>query len=431
MNNEKNTQNTNPTKITDKNWFWILLSLIIAFLLWGYVASTESVMIEKTISGVKIEFQGAEALRQSSDLIVTEQDRTTVNLTLRSTRRVLRNLDNSNVSAVINLNRVTTDGRYAVSYDISYPSGVNPDDITLVRSSADIINFYVDRQTRRTIPVEGTFTGSPAEGYTAEKELEFDPMAVTISGPKAAVDLVDHAYVTINRSNVDKTLQYSTTYDLIDADGNIVEDSRITLETPEVTVTLNVLSIKTVSLDVTVIDGGGATRENTVIRIEPSSVVLTGDASVINDTNKLNLGTINLASFASEYTATYKIVLPNNTENITGVNEATVTVTIVGLSTKPFEINHDNISCTNVPEGYVAEIITQKLPINIRASEHTLALIQENNLQAVADLSDVSGTTASGVIEHTVRIYINGVPDAGVIGEYTVYVTLTEDVPES
>ena len=50
--------------------------------------------------------------------------------------------------------------------------------------------------------------------------------------------------------------------------------------------------------------------------------------------------------------------------------------------------------------------------------------------RAVADLSDVSGTTASGVITPTVRIYINGFPEAGVIGEYKIYVTLTQSAEE-
>lgn len=423
--------NNTIKKIKDSKLFWGVLSVLIAFALWAYVTSTEGVESEMTISDVKIEFIGADALRESRDLIVIEQDISSVDLTLKGTRRVLRNLNNGNVIATINLNRVTEDGRYAVSFDISYPSNVNPEDVTLVRSTADVVNFYVDRQMRRTIPVQGEFTGNTAEGYLAADNLEFDPMAVTIAGPKTAVSSVDHAYVAINRTNVDKSLEYSTTYDLIDVDGNVVDDRRITLETDQVLVSLDVVSIKTVPLDVTIIDGGAATRaSNTDIRIEPATIVLSGDASVIDATTKLNLGTINLANFASEYTATYTIVPPNDTENLTGITEATVTVTIVGLSTRQFEIIHDNISCINAPEGYKTEIISQVLPVTIRATAETLDQIQINNLRAVADLSDVSGSNASGVITPTVRIYIDGTPDAGVVGEYKIYVTLTEGADE-
>jgi len=423
----ENKKKTKLQLITQSRVFWMILSFLGALILWMYVTTTEGVEVETTLSGIRIEFLGADALRESSGLIVTEQDRSALNLTLRSTRRVLRQLNSSNVTAIINLNRVTGDGRYTVAYDISYPSGVSADEVTVVRASADVINFYVDRQLRLTIPVEGEFTGRTEEGYMAEEDLIFDPLAVTISGPKTAVDQVARAYVAITRTDVDKTLQYSTTYELQDADGNTVDDSRITLETPEVNVTLNVLSIRQVPLDVNIINSADATRDaNTSIRIEPSYIVLSGDASAVDSTSKLVLGTIDLGSFVSEYAATYTIVPPNDTENLTGVNEASVTVTIIGVASRTFNIGHENISCVNVPEGFREEIITQSLPVTIRATEEVLSAIDINNLRAVADLADV-GTNASGVITPTVRIYVDGFPTASVIGsDYRIYVTLTE-----
>jgi len=414
-------------RIVDRRSFWMVVSLLVAVILWLYVNSTEGVEGDKVLSGVKIEFLGADTLRESSGLVITEQDRSSVNLTVKGTRRVLGKLSSTNVVATVDLSRVNTDGWYSVSYEIQYPAGVNSDDVTVVRSSADIINFYVDRQTRKRIPVEGAFTGNTAEGYLAEDNLVFDPEIVTISGPKAAVSQVERAYVVINRTDVDKTLSYATAYVLQDVDYNVVEDPRITLEEETVNVTLNVLATKSVPLDVTVVNGAGATREeNTSIKIVPDSVVLSGDAAAIDSTSKINLGTIDLGAFASEYTATYTIVPPNDTENITGVNEASVTVKIVGLSSRNFNIIHDNISCINVPEGFDAEIITQTLPVTIRAADTVLDQIQIHNLRAVADLSGISEATASGVITPVVRIYIDGYPEAGCVGEYRIYVTLTE-----
>lgn len=425
MNNE---QKKTKRRFTDSRGFWIIVSLLMATLLWLYVTTTEGVEVETDITGVPIEFVGTDALRESSGLVITEQDQTSVDLRVKATRRVLRQLNSSNVTATVNLNRVTTDGRYTVSLDISYPSGVSEEDVTLVHSSVNTVNFYVDRMIRRTIPMEGEFTGNTADGYLVDSDPVFDPLVVAISGPKSAVDQVDHAYISISRTEVDKTLQFSSTYELRNANDEVVDDASITRETEEVNVTLNVLSTKQVPLDVTIINGGGATRdENTKIDIEPKSIMLSGDASAIDGTTKINLGTIDLGTFATEYSNTYTIVPPNDTENITGVTEATVTVSIVGLATKNLEIIHDNISCTNVPEGYTAEIVNQALSVTIRAPQEVLDAIQVNNLYAVADLTDISDTNASGVIMPTARISINGFPEAGVIGEYKIYVTLMKE----
>ena len=210
-----------------------------------------------------------------------------------------------------------------------------------------------------------------------------------------------------------------------------MDDSTITREREEINVTLNVLSTRTVPLDVTIVDGGGATREdNTIIDIRPASIVLAGDASTIDSTSKLVLGTIDLSTFATDYMATYTIVPPSNTENLTGVNEAVVTVSISGLNTRGFAVTQDNISLNNVPEGYTAEIITQSLNnVIVRAPEEVISEIDSRNLRAVADLSDLS-ITSGGVYNPSVRIFIDGFPEAGYVGEYKIYVTLTPEETE-
>ena len=425
-NGTKERKTLNLKRLTDSRVFWMILSLFAASLLWMYVTTTEGVEVQKTLTGVKIEFLGADAMRASSDLIVTEPDRTTVNLTLSGTRRVLSKLTNSNVTATVNLNNVTADGRYSVSYDLAFPAGVNANEVTVVHTSSDVVNFYVDKLARKTVEVKGAFTGNTAEGYLADESMVFDPLVVAISGPKTVISKVDHAFVAITREEVDRTLSYSTTYSLVDANNNPVEDSSIQRETEEVTVTLNVLSTKEVPRDVTIIDGGGATRDaNTRIEITPSSIMLAGDAAAIDSTTKLILGTINLSTFATDFSATYTIIPPNGTENMTGVTEATVTVSITGVATKSFSVNPDNIICINVPDGYDAENITQALNVTVRAPQEVLDRISEVNLRAVADLSNL-GTNASGVFTPTVEIKIDGFPEAGCVGEYKIYITLKE-----
>ena len=424
MNNESGKRKNG---ILDSRGFWIAVSLLSAIMLWLYVTTTESVEREMTLSGVRIEFTGVESLRESSGLIVTEQDRNTVNLTVKGSRRVLSKLSASNVTAAIDLSRVTSDGRYSVSYSLVYPSGVNPDEVTVVRSSSDVVNFYVDRQMRKTVPVEGRFLGSTADGYLADENLEFDPVVVIVSGPKTAVNDVDHAYIVINRTDVDKTLSYSTTYELIDAEGNVIDDRSITRETEEIFVTLNVLSVKQVPLDVNIVNGGGATREeNTVVVVDPSNVVLGGDAAAIDSVSKIVLGTIDLSAVNGEYTTVYTVVPPDSTSNLSGVTEAEVTVTIIGLATRNYNIDHENITCINVPDGYTAEIINQALSVTVRAPEEDLDRLNASNLRAVADLAGISETNASGYISPSVRIYIDGFPTAGIVGRYSIIVTLTQ-----
>lgn len=412
-------------RITDRKSFWVVMSILISFFLWMYVTSTEGIESEKTIRGVKVVFAGEETLRESSGLVVTEQDSTSVDVTLSGTRRVLSKLTNSNLTAVVDLSNVYTDARYSVVYSLSFPAGVSESEVTLLRSSVDVINFTVDRLTSKTVEVKGVFSGTTADGYIAEKTLQFDPLTVKISGPKSAINEVYDAFVVITREDVDKTLSYSTTYDLRDAEGNILDNDSILREVEEVNVTLPVLSSREIPLDVTIINGGGATRENNVeIKIEPDSVMLAGDAETMDSITKIILGTIDLSDFAKEFEMDYTIVLPNDTVNMTGASEAVVRVSVKGLETKSFTIPKDNLSCINAAEGYKADVITESLTITVRAPEDILDKIQANNLWAVADLSEIGANP--GVFNPSVKIRIDGFPEAGVIGDYAIHVTMNK-----
>jgi hypothetical protein len=188
-----------------------------------------------------------------------------------------------------------------------------------------------------------------------------------------------------------------------------------------VSVTLNVLTIKEVPLSVTLVDGGGATSEDAVVTVEPSTVSLSGAAEVMNGINKLVLGTIDLSTVDASYSQTYTIILPNDTEILSGVKEAKVTVEIKGLSTKKLTVT--NFVCDGVTSGYEAEVITESLEVTVRAKQEILDKIKADNLRAVADLTDIGETV--GVFSPAVKVFIDGFPSAGVVGPYKISVSLS------
>jgi hypothetical protein len=208
---------------------------------------------------------------------------------------------------------------------------------------------------------------------------------------------------------------------LMDADGNEVKDEGITLETPEVQVSMKVLKNKEVPLTVTLVEGGGATEANAVVTIDPATIMLAGDAATLDSINKLVLGTIDLAGFAQSFEDTFTIILPDGTETLSGVTKAKVTVELKGLATKKLTVT--NFDCTNVTEGYTAEVITESLLVTVRARQEILDQIKPENLHAVADLTDIGQT--EGVFNPTVKINVDGYPSAGIVGENKIYIKLS------
>ncbi|MGI5935257.1 MAG: YbbR-like domain-containing protein [Oscillospiraceae bacterium] len=406
-------------KITDSRLFWAIISILISVFLWMYVTASQGEDYRDTFQGVKVEFQGEEALREGKGLIVTEVDTTSVTVVLSGSRREISKLSSANLSAVIDLSSINSSGVNKFSYTIRYPEGIDSRNITVASVSPAVITFTVDKLNSKTVEVRGIFEGSVAKGYVAEP-MEFSPATVKISGPVKSLDKVEYALVVVERKDVDKTLTFESSYVLMDKDGNPVGDENIVLETDTVTVSLPVKATKEVSLAVDIIEGGGATTSNVICTFSPATITLAGDSEILDGINKIVVGTIDLSDIATSFRETYPIVIPNNVENLTGETEVTVNVEIRGLATKQMTVT--NIEVKNVTDGYVAEIVTQSLEVTVRSTQAMLDLIASNNLRAVVDLKDIGNTVGRFTIP--AKVYVDGFDEteAGAVGDYNVVV---------
>ena len=159
--------------------------------------------------------------------------------------------------------------------------------------------------------------------------------------------------------------------------------------------------------------------------LEPETITLTGDAETLEGVNSISIAKVDLSKVDDALTETYKIVLPNDTESTDGIREATLTLELQGLAKKTVSIDQSNISCTNVSTGYEATVMNGSIDnVVIRGPESVLRSITDNNIRAVADLTDYG--TATGILSVPVKIIINGTTEAGAFGEYKVYINVTK-----
>ena len=155
-----------------------------------------------------------------------------------------------------------------------------------------------------------------------------------------------------------------------------------------------------------------------------SSIMVSGDGDDLAGLTSISLGEIDLSQvFGSRQVFQMPIDLDASLTNVSGITEATVTVTVQGLSTRILQVS--NISFINKPEGYRAEAVTQSCSVQIRGSEEAVEAVTASQLRVVADLSEMELATGSQTIP--VRVYLDGGSDVGVVGEYNIVVSLTRE----
>ena len=406
--------------VLDSRLFWLIVSLLTSLTIWIYVTSAETEDFKTTFRNVRIEVVGEESLRSSRNLIVTDLNTSSVTVEITGPRRIVAPLDSEDLIAQVDVSKLTRAAYTTLKYDIVYPNSVDERYITEEKKTPEYVNFTVSQLTSKPVQIRGGFEGSLAEGYTAETPV-FEPSTVTVTGPEAYLKDVDYAYVSFGQSVVvDSTYSVDATYTLMDKNGNPVSTEYLSCDPDVVRATLPILQVKSVGLGVDLIEGAGATKDNTKVTIEPSSITLAGDSSILGGVNRITLGTIDLTDFAATFTDSYPITIDNELRNVTGVTEAKVTIEIVGLTTKSFRVS--NLSYVGAAEGTNVELLTETLDVVIRGTEEQLEKIKAENIRAVADLTDFKDSTGSYM--PYAKIYVDGVTDVGAIGEYAISVEI-------
>ena len=407
-------------KLSNSRILWMIISILASLTIWIYVTSGETEAFKTTFRNVQIEIVGEDTLRTARGLILTELNTSSVTVEVVGPRRMLAPLDSDDLVAVVDVSKLTRASYTTLKYDIVYPSTVDERYISEEKKSPEYVNFNISLLTDKTIPVRGGFEGRSADGYTAETPV-FEPSTITVTGPEAYLKDISYAWVTFGQNViVDSSYSIETNFTLMNEDGDAVSTEYLTLSQDTIRATLPILQVKNVPLEVDVIEGAGASKANTKISIEPNTVTLAGDSSILSGMNKIVLDTIDLTDFSSTLTETYPIAINNELRNVTGVTEAKVTLEVVGLETRSFRVS--NLSYINSADGTNVEILTEGLDVQIRGTAEQLDLIKAESIRAVADLTDFKDSTGSYM--PTVKIYVDGVTDVGAIGTYTISVEI-------
>ena len=413
-------QKTNETKASkslfDNSIFCAILSLLLSLMIWMYYSTNFATEVTQTFYGVEVTYVGRDAMRESQSLIISREETTSVNLTLTGSRRDISRLTSEDLKAVVNLSTVQSAGYRTMAYTISYPSSVNTAAIREDVKQPQTVGLQISKLSTRVVDVKGRFEGTLAEGYALDAAgMSFDPAYITLSGPEEELELVKEASVVVDRDNVSGSFTAAANYNLVDENGEVLSFEDVSVDVDTVSVTVPINMTKEVALDVSLIYGGGVSEENVVKLIDPATITIAGDASTIESINTIYVSTIDLSDYVTFPHTDYSIILPNDTENLSGVTTAGVDITFSGVDTAYYVVT--NLEYTNLSEGYEADVMDVTLGVTIRAPSDILAGIEANNIRAVADLTGITNTSRAPV-----TVFVDGYPEAGAVGDYVLYV---------
>ena len=397
-----------------------LLALLFACGLWLFVVTVEQPESENTYYDIPVVYQNEDVLAERGLMIVSE--RPTVTLKLKSTRSNLRNLNEANINILVNLANIREAKTYSLNYSFSFPGNVPQSEVSVVSTSAEQIKLKVERRITKQVEVVPVYNGSVPEGMIAHKEeAELDYEFIEVTGPESVVQNVAKAVIQVDLEGQTQTIAGEYAYTLCDADNNPVDSALLTTNVEMVNLMLKIQQVKEIELRVKIIPGGGATEQTSTITLDPATIRVSGPEALLADLEYLEIGTIDLSTMTKEESRVFLIQLPEGITNETGVNNVAVKVEFPNLRILKMTIN--DIKIVGLPEGLEAELITQALEVTVRGLAEQTVGLRTGDVTVTVDLSDAQVGTFTQAATITLS---SKFPDVGVMGTYSVSVTVKE-----
>lgn len=422
-------------KFTESKIFNIILSILIALGLWAYVTASVTDVGESTVRNIPVTAVGEEALN-AKGLMIDPNTKLTVSARVSGNRNLLVSMASNPseyFSATINVAEITEPGTYDLNCTITPEfTSLTSTGVRVMDQEGKTIQVTVTRLMSKTVEVRGVFEGTVDEdnNYRANP-VEVTPGTIKVQGPETLVNQVEYAQVTITGDDLTKTYTGELGFQLMTADGEVVDDDDLTTNVDTVSVVMPVVKTMEVPLSVEYVYGGGITEDNferyVTVDIQPSTIQISGDEADVSylEGKTITVGKIDLSQVVQDQQEfVFPIELTPELSNDSGITQATVTVTIRGLETKTVETS--NIDVINTPSGFTADAVTQSLQVKVRGPADALDTVEGYQIRVVVDLEGQNLRQAQ--FPFTPKIYLDGDSRCGVIspgsGGYIVVVNI-------
>ena len=405
---------------------YLLLAFCVAAMIWFFVDMTNDKVVEREISGVPIVYTDEDTVLADRGLMLLEEGTDDgIDITVKGKRWDVSQMDSNSIRVIVELKNITASGTQKVPYQLSVVTRFN-NRVEVTDRSISMATVNISELYSRTIDVSCELVGNVAESYSAG-QVELSHPEVEVRGLQEDIDPISYAKVTLDIGNsAVETVSRDLELQFYDQNGQLLDKADIHSSVENVKATLPVFVTKELRLVVNFTDAPGCRARNTEYFIEPQTIAVSGDATMLKNVETLELGKYDLRELgttASEnYTTTnYMIILPDGCTNVSGVTRAALRIRFKDMTSAT--VSTENISWLNLPEGKRVEALTGSLAVKVFGTEADVSALTGEDIAVTVDLDDYSA--ASGTYTVPAEVTVNK-GDVGISGLYQIQVTIRE-----
>lgn len=358
----------------------ILISLVIAVLLWGYVVGSVSTTTTKQVRNIPITLTHTAELAERG-LAVSSMNLESVDIEVSGSRVVLSDIEPSDFTATCDMASAAK-GENDITIAVKVDSG-----ITIKERSATRAIVVVEDLIQKPLEVQIIYSGTFKEGQEGVT-VEVGTPNVSVSGAESRVSQIDHVRGTIDASRLSEDLtSIMCEIQPVNKDGTPVSGVSLSQEAVYVKTVLSLT--KEVKLNVEVTDES----EDRFIRSAdiPETITVSGRADLISNIEELSANPLDISAIMENKEVPLEIQIPEGIV-LSDINKNPVaTVTVKEPKEKSFSFTSQEVEIG----GYLGTM-TYALPsaaqivVTATGDEDILKNITKNDFQLSVDVTSIN-----------------------------------------
>ena len=366
----------------------IVIALLAAILIWGYVVGEVNPAKTKTIRNIPVTYTYEETLNERG-LAVSQIEDEFINIEISGARAIIGDINPNDISATINVASAQK-GDNDMSISIRVPSGITVNKQSEIRTIVTVENL-----TQKAVNVEIGYMGEFAEGDQGHT-VNMSASQVIVSGAESLVDSVKLARGSIDATQVGESLTaIPCQLEAVAEGGDVI--SGVRLSQRNISVTAVIAREKTVKANVAIKD---TPSEEYIRTVEvPEEVTIYGAASALEDIDEVTSKEIDISDILKNTEIKLEFILPKDVE-VFGEDVPTAKVTVDPIEEKTFEYSASDVELVGAKPEYKYTLPEdQRIMLFVRDKKSVLDSLKKTSFNLSVDVSQL---TASGDVVITV-----------------------------
>lgn len=418
MDKTNNSENEKTSKVHNglrnilyNNKIILLISVILAFVIWVWVAVEKSPQVDVVIKSVPINIDMQNSVPSQLNLQVFGESEYTVDITVKGKKFIVSSLTADDFTVTAQTNYVDSAGNKSLQLKVV---ANNSNDFEITGLSKNYIDVYFDTLKESEMALKPSVI-APDDKTVIDGcilgNVVFSKNTVIIKGPASEVNKVTSV---IAETTISEPMSATTTVTPeIKLVGTSTDKlSNITIDSGDTAITMTLPVLKTVELPTTVTlrnTPAGYLNGNISITVSPSKISAAVPVEKVDEITSLSIGTIDFSELAGGANV-FNFKAAEITDFIisnSSIKNFKATINMPSISVTELSVPSANISIGTQKDGFTSTITSSGISnVRILGPDDALSKINPQMLLVKLDLSAIELTAGEQNIP--VHITING-----------------------